>query len=250
LPWYVRLALIFAPGRATARRCPTPCGLRPGRLPSRPLAAGAVVVAVWLAVASTSSGQAPPQPTTVPADAVPLIDSRPVPKADFDHWIAIVAAQWHSEVPAPDSPEYAVMRDQVMQQLISGEWLELEAAERGIRVTERAVRRAFLRHKREAFPRDAVFRRFLKRTGQTEADILDRVRSDLLTERIRRQVMAKARTRAGRDRLIERFARRFHRKWRSRTVCGEGYTVRQCSRTLPIAPPASPSPPPADAPPP
>ena len=109
-----------------------------------------------------------------------------------------------------------------MEQLILRTWFELEAAERGIKVTQRAVRRAFRRAKRQAFPTDAAFRRHLKETGQTETDIRDHVRADPLVSRIRAHVMAKAKTRKGRQRLIDRFARRFDRKWHARTILRRG----------------------------
>ena len=121
--------------------------------------------------------------------------------------------------------------------LISFKWLDGEAAERGIAVSDRAVRRSFLRQKRVSFPSERDYQRFLRETKQTEADVLVRVRLDMLSNRIRRQIIAGARTERGAQRRLERFIRRFRRKWRARTICGEGYATRDCSLTVPIISP-------------
>ncbi len=143
-----------------------------------------------------------------------------------------------------------MLRDDVMRLLINGVWVELEAAERDIRISGRMVRRELRRQKRAAFSTEADYRRYLELTRQTEADILYRIRLDLLATRIREQVSVRAVTPEGQTRVIRRFVRRFKRKWRARTVCGQGYAVDLCSRTILITPPSPPSPPPPAASPP
>jgi foldase protein PrsA len=75
-----------------------------------------------------------------------------------------------------------------MHELLTGLWIEGEAEDRGISVDAAAVRRDFERQKRLSFPEDADFQRFLKSSGQTEQDILERVRLDLLSRRIQDDV--------------------------------------------------------------
>ena len=69
-------------------------------------------------------------------------------------------------------------------------WVEGEAAERGIVVTDDTVTRTLAANIREAFADRRGFRQFLRHTGQTGKDLWRRVRIDLLSERIRAQVTA------------------------------------------------------------
>src|SRR4051794_13918857 len=198
----------------------------------------ALLVALSLLIAAGARGQDPP-PESLPSDTVATVDSEPILKADFDHWLVIAAAASDAPVPNPGTNLYATLRDQVVPLLISFAWIEGEAADRSIALSDRAVRREFRRQKREAFPRDADYRKFLRDTRQTTADILQRIRLSLLADRIRTQVAAAARTPRGRERRVRRFVRRFNRKWRAVTICGEGYaTDRECSSTVPIAEPS------------
>ena len=76
-----------------------------------------------------------------------------------------------------------------MQLLISFRWIEGEAALQGITVSTRRVNAEYRRQKRASFPKERDFRRFLRTSGQTIADVKYRVRIDLLSERIRDRVV-------------------------------------------------------------
>ena len=65
--------------------------------------------------------------------------------------------------------EYEALRDQVMQLLISFQWIEGEAEEQGIKVTDAEVKKSFDEQKKQSFPKDADYQKFLKDSGQTEA---------------------------------------------------------------------------------
>jgi foldase protein PrsA len=112
----------------------------------------------------------------MPSDTVATVDGQAIERRSFNHWLEITAR-------TNDKPR-AEVRDQVMHQLLVGLWIEGEAEDRGISVDAAAVRRDFERQKRLSFPEDDDFRRFLKSSGQTEKDILERVRVDLLSSRI------------------------------------------------------------------
>ncbi len=116
----------------------------------------------------------------VPGDAVATVDGQAIDERSFEHWLEITAK-------INGKPRDRV-REQVMHELLTGLWIEGEAEDRGISVDSAAVRRDFERQKRLSFPEDADFQRFLKRSGQTEKDILERVRLDLLSSRIRDDV--------------------------------------------------------------
>jgi foldase protein PrsA len=76
----------------------------------------------------------------------------------------------------------------VMQLLVSFEWIEGEAKAKGIKVSDKEVKASFDKQKKQAFPKPADFQKFLKDSGQTESDILKRVRLDTLSNKIRTKV--------------------------------------------------------------
>jgi foldase protein PrsA len=116
----------------------------------------------------------------MPSDTVATVDGQAIERRSFNHWLEITAKT--------NGKPRGQVRDQVMSELLTGLWIEGEAEDRGISVDAAAVRRDFERQKRLSFPQDADFQRFLKRSGQTEKDILERVRLDLLSSRIRDDV--------------------------------------------------------------
>jgi SurA N-terminal domain len=79
---------------------------------------------------------------------------------------------------------------QAFEQLVHFTWLEAEAAERGLALSDEAVQRELLATRRDVFPDEGAFQRFLHESGQTAADFERRVRQDLLSEAIRADVMA------------------------------------------------------------
>ena len=85
--------------------------------------------------------------------------------------------------------EYEQLRDQVLQLLVSFQWLQGEAKEQGIKVTDAEVKKSFDTQKKQSFPKDADYQKFLKDSGQSEADILLQVKADLLASKIRDKVV-------------------------------------------------------------
>jgi foldase protein PrsA len=159
----------------------------------------------------------------VPGNAVAEVDGTAIEKSDFEHWLNVAAKSGgQAGAAAPKPPDYAecikqkqkttpkpakgqpkvtdaqlktqckqeydALRDQVLQLLISFEWIEGEAKEMDIKVTEEEIKKSFDKQKKEAFPKEADFEKFLKESGQTEADILKRVRLDTLSNKIREKV--------------------------------------------------------------
>jgi foldase protein PrsA len=159
----------------------------------------------------------------VPGNAVAEVDGTAIDKNDFEHWLTVAAKSGgQAGAAAPKPPEYAAcvkqkrkttpkpakgqpkvtdsqlktqckqeynaLRDQVLQLLISFEWIEGEAEEMNIKVSDAEVKKSFDKQKKEAFPKAADFDKFLKDSGQTEKDILKRVRLDTLSNKIREKV--------------------------------------------------------------
>jgi foldase protein PrsA len=180
----------------------------------------AVLLALPLAVALAACGN------DVPPNSVAKVDDSVIKRSDFNHWLG--AAARGQQVPGqaaaavPDPPDYGscvaakqkqpvakgakkptaaqakaecrqqydALKGQVMQFLVSANWIQLEAQARGIDASDKTVRRQFAQQKKQSFPDDKAYREFLKTSGQTESDLLFRVELDYLSNEIRKQVVA------------------------------------------------------------
>jgi foldase protein PrsA len=80
------------------------------------------------------------------------------------------------------------VKQQVMQFLVSSKWIEGEAKDRDLSATDAEVKRQFEQTKDQSFPNEKAYKRFLKTSGQTEEDLLFRVKLDVLSNKIRQQV--------------------------------------------------------------
>jgi hypothetical protein len=117
--------------------------------------------------------------------------------------------------------------EQVMSFLISSDWVIGEAQALNVQVSDVEVRRRFNRIRREQFPKKGEFTAFLKSSGQTVADLLFRVRLNLLTTRIQRQVVG-GQHGASAEQALGRFVSEFKVKWRGLTSCLPAYAVHDC----------------------
>jgi foldase protein PrsA len=183
----------------------------------RVVALGAILVPAAILAGCGESG--------LPGNAVAEVDGTPIEKADFEHWLTIAAkgsGQPNAAVPKPPEfteciaqakkaaakpaegqpkqtdadykkqcqQQYQQLREQVLGLLISYEWIEREADAQGIKVTDAEVKKSFEDQKEQSFPKDADYQKFLKQSGQTNEDVLKRVRLDVLSNKIRDKVTA------------------------------------------------------------
>lgn len=155
-------------------------------------------------------------PAAEPPPVVATVGDAEITRARYEHWAAILRG-------SPSGGEGARLRMNVVSLLIGFEWVRGEAARRDLVVTRRQVLRRLRRQKAQTFPTAAAYRRFLRRSGQTGADIRFRLRIDLLSEAISEDVLGERR----------RFVRRFERRWRARTLCAPEYLVEDCGGELP-----------------
>lgn len=129
-----------------------------------------------IAIAATTAGCG-----GVPGSAVATVDGESIDREMYDRWLAVAAK-------SDSRANKRALRDQVLQQLISYRWLEAEASERGITVAQSDVRKTFDQQRKASFPKDADYRKWLSSSGQTEDDLLLRVRAEMLSNKIRDQV--------------------------------------------------------------
>ena len=158
-----------------------------------------------LSALSPSPASGPPSPPVAacPATAVATVDGESIDKSDFSHWMNVAAkssgqaerrragsdadyakcvAAKRKTTPAPAKgqpkvtdaqlktqckQEYDQLRNQVLQLLISFKWIQGEADAMNIKVTDAEVKKSFDEQKKQSFPKDADYQKFLKTSGQT-----------------------------------------------------------------------------------
>ena len=191
----------------------------------------------------------------VPGNAVATVDGTSIEKNDFEHWLTVAAKSGgQATAAAPKPPDYAAcvnqkrkttpkpakgqpkvtdsqlkaqckqeynaLRDQVLQLLISFQWIEGEADLQKIKVSDSEVKKSFDKQKKEAFPKAADFEKFLKESGQTEEDILQRVRLDTLSTKIREKVTK------GKDKVTDAQIEEYYNKNKTRFAQPERRDLR------------------------
>jgi foldase protein PrsA len=164
---------------------------------------------------------------SVPAGAVAKVGDSTITQDEFDKWMTIAVkgqSQQGGQAAVPEPPdfekcvaaksktpvpqgqkkptedalkkqcksEYDQLKQDVMQFLIQGEWVQQEAAERGIEVKPAELRKALEDQKKQVFPNDKQYQQFLKTSGMTEDDVLFRVKLNELQQRLTQKVTEEA----------------------------------------------------------
>jgi foldase protein PrsA len=158
----------------------------------------------------------------VPAGSVAKVGDSTISKKDFDKWLKTAASSQSQSgqavVPDPDSDfkncvaakakqpsqarskpsdaqlrkqckqEYDQLKGEVMQFLIQAEWVTQEADSRGVEVSDAEIKRSLADQKKQAFPNEKAYQKFLKNSGMTEQDILFRVKLDQLQQKLTQKV--------------------------------------------------------------
>ncbi len=88
--------------------------------------------------------------------------------------------------------EYDELKRSVMQFLIQSEWVLQEAEQQKVTVKDAEVAKSFEDQKKQAFPKEADYQKFLASSGMTEKDILFRVRLQFLRDELTKKVSEKS----------------------------------------------------------
>jgi foldase protein PrsA len=160
----------------------------------------------------------------VPTNGVAKIGDTVITKDQFNHWLNAAAhgsAAPGSNPTVPDPPnftkcianqanqpvpkgskkptqaqlktqcqqQYDALKQQVMQFLVSAEWIQQEAKKQGVTVSTKEVQKQFQDQKKQSFQKDSDYQKFLKNSGMTESDLLFRVKLDVISNDVRNKVI-------------------------------------------------------------
>src|ERR1700683_4838612 len=123
-----------------------------------------------------------------PGQILVCVGSQPITGAVFEHWSTVAIKSEGSNPKQP--PAQGELIGEVMGFLISSDWVLGEASALHVHVSTTAVRRTFDRIRKQQFHTRKEFKAFLERSGETIADLMLRVKLNLLSSRIQKHVLA------------------------------------------------------------
>jgi foldase protein PrsA len=147
----------------------------------------------WMQIAAVSSaGQANPNSTATPKPQIP--DSPSFTKCIASKKAS--AAQPAKGQPEPTEAqlkgqcqqEYNTLRDQVLEFLIRGNWIEQETDKQKVSVSDKDVQKQIDAAVKQAFQNPGDFQKFLQRSGLTQADVFYQQRNQLLQQKLTEKV--------------------------------------------------------------
>ncbi len=151
------------------------------------------------------------------AVAVAYVAGAPIPKAGYEHWLSV-----ETKLGASGSPSH-----QALGFLITSAWVLGEAKARGISVSEAEVKQHYAQLVHQSFPKAGSLQKFLARSGETEADLLARVKGELLIARIAAHLTA-GKSASQRNAILAAFESGFRTRWKALTSCEPGYVMEDC----------------------
>ena len=162
---------------------------------------------------------------SVPGNAVAAVDGSAISKTEFAHWLGVAAAtsqQGTAKVaynppafaecvaskrktapkPAKGQPattdaqlktqcqqEYESLRDQVLEFLILEKWVNGEASNEGVKISDKAAEADFQKARKQSFPKEADFQNFLKSSGMTIGDARFQVHFNSVYTKLRQKAI-------------------------------------------------------------
>ncbi|MHB8492128.1 MAG: peptidyl-prolyl cis-trans isomerase [Solirubrobacteraceae bacterium] len=149
----------------------------------------------WLGVAAASSAGAEGSKTA----EKPAAPEPPAYTACIAHLAAFAPKPAKGKTPPTTAQyksqceqQYTAYKQEVLSFLISSQWVLSEASEQGVSVSQAEVKKRFDALKSQQFPKESAFKAFLARAGETEEDLVLRVKLQLLASKIQEKVTKSA----------------------------------------------------------
>jgi foldase protein PrsA len=184
---------------------------------------------------------------SVPGNAVASVDGEGISRTEFNRWMNIASATSQGATgtrvaynppdftacvatkrttapkpakgqPAPTAAqfqtqckqEYEGLRDQVLQLLILTRWADGEAADQGIKISEKEHEKKFQEAVKASFPKAADYQKFLKSSGMTTADAHYQVHLNTVLTKLREKAVK------GADKVTDKQVADFYNKNKAR----------------------------------
>jgi parvulin-like peptidyl-prolyl isomerase len=170
----------------SARRQPDPAATR--RLG---LLVFGVVFVVLFAVVAIAEGLGDPD---VSSGEVAVIEDAPegmgtITQEDFDRSFEQAAAQTGAkEPPKPGDKQYEEIKETALSSLLDMIWIQGEAEERGVTVSDKEVADELKKLKKENFKDEAEYKKFLTDSGYTQQDVNERVKLQVIGTEIQDEI--------------------------------------------------------------
>jgi foldase protein PrsA len=149
---------------------------------------GALFIALFVIVA-LAQGIGDP---SVPSGDVAVVEDAPdgdVTQEEFDAALEQAARrQGVPQPPPPDNPQYAALRDAAMSDLLLARWVQGEAEERGITVSDTEISNQINQIKQQSGGQRG-FQQLLKQSGFTLEQARERIELQLLSNQIQQKVL-------------------------------------------------------------
>lgn len=152
-------------------------------------------------------------------DAVATINGTPITKASYEHWLSVEQA----------SGSGSEASHRALAFLITSSWVLGEAAARKVTISESQAKARLATLEHQSFPKKGQLQQFLARYHETEADLLMRVRVELLREAISKQATSKASGSSAKAALAALQAH-FKARWKPVTSCKPSYVMEDCKQ--------------------
>jgi len=131
---------------------------------------------------------------SVPGDAIATLDGTEIPKADYDRALDQAKRGYQARqtpFPKPGAPEYEQLKNQAVAYLVQRAEFEKEADDLGIKLTDKQIQDRLAQIKKQYFQGDEKkYKAQLKKSGLTEAQVLEDVRAQVLSEELFKKVTA------------------------------------------------------------
>lgn len=150
----------------------------------------AVILVAVVALVAATSGLGQPGLPEGDVAFVDDVDNGAITQEQLDAGIAQAAAQGGlKEAPPEDDPQYQALHDQALQSLILAVWVEGEAADRGITVTQDDIDSELEQIKKQSFSSEAEFKKFVEQSKFTDEDVQEQVKLTILRDRLEQAIV-------------------------------------------------------------
>jgi len=150
----------------------------------------AVILTGAVVLVGATSGLGKPGLPDGAVAVVDGVDNGEVSQDQLDAAIQQAASQSGlAKPPAENDPQFQALHDQALQSLILGKWVEGEAADRGIEVSQQDIDDELEQIKKQSFSSEAEFKKFVEQSGYSDEDVQEQVKLTVLRDRLEQEVI-------------------------------------------------------------